>query len=346
MTDPLKRQLEILALITAILFVLATPVAFTVYSLERSVFDANLYIQAMDEENIYQQLPLSMAQTFVQASQRPGSGNLLSIFRNLSVEQWQGLIVQILPPHVLRVLMVDSVTQVMGFLNGERSDAIVSLAILKTHLQSPEGSNAINLLLEAQPDCTVEQLTSMALNPQTFALCNPPDTFLLFDLRPIIAAQVSNLVTLIPEQVTLIPEGSSRPAYLDYVNDFRVFMRLSPMLPILCLLIIAILVVRTWRGWLSWWGYPLLIAGFLSLFISVISAPLSSLIFQVLFVPALPAFIPADMLEMFRGLMTTIVRHALQPALLFAGGMILVGLVMVALGFFLRKRIERTPLYS
>lgn len=345
MADPLKRLLEILALIFALLFVISTPLAFTLYSLERSVFDANLYIQAMDEENVYQQLPVLTAQTLALAAQQPNPNVLLSVFRNLSVEQWQGLIVQILPPPVLRVLTVDAVTQVIAYLNGEQAEAVLSLSILKTHMQSPEGINAINLLLDAQPDCTVEQLTAMALNQQALTLCDPPDTFLLFDLRPILAAQINTLLSLIPEQVTLIPAGLARPQYLNYLRDLRVLMRLSPLFPLLCLAVIAVLVVRSLRGWLNWWGYPLLLAGILSLFLTVISAPLASLIFQLLFLPALPAFFPADMTEMFRSLTAAIVRNALEPALLFAGAIMLAGLVMVMLGFLLRGRIQRTPMY-
>jgi hypothetical protein len=344
MTDPLKRLLETLALITAFVFVISTPVAFTLYSLEQSVFDADLYIQALDEENVYQQLPALTAQTLAVAAQRPDNPGILSIFRNLSAEEWQTLIVQLLPPDVLRVLTADAVTQIMAYLNGERADAVLSLAILKAHMQSPEGINAVNGMFEAQPECTVEQLTAMALNQQALTLCDPPDTFLFFDLRPIIAAQINGLMSLIPEQVTIISAGSFRPGYLQNLNDLRILMRLSPLLPILCLLIIVVLVVRSWRGWLNWWGFPLLFAGFISLFLSVISAPLSSLTFQVLFAPALPPVFPADLLEMFKGLTAAIVRNALQPVLLVAGAILLVGLAMVGLGFLLRGMAQKAPL--
>jgi hypothetical protein len=50
------------------------------------------------------------------------------------------------------------------------------------------------------------------------------------------------------------------------------------------------------------------------------------------------------MLEMFKGLTAAIVRHALRPALLLAGSMIVIGLVMVALGYLFRKRVYRAPL--
>src|SRR3990172_2852488 len=116
MIDPLKRLLEILATIVAILFIASTPVAFTLYSLEQNVFDANLYIRAMDEQNVYGQLPALTAQTLAVAAQRPDSTGILSIFRNLSAEQWQALIAQLLPPDVLRPLTVDAITQIMAYL--------------------------------------------------------------------------------------------------------------------------------------------------------------------------------------------------------------------------------------
>lgn len=346
MRDPLKRVLEILAAITAILFVISTPVAFTLYSLERNVFEAELYIRAMEEEKVYQQLPILAAQTLATTAQRPGNTGILSIFRNLSGEEWQTMIVQLLPPDILRGLAMDMVTQVMAYLNGERVDAVLSLASLKVHMQSTEGISAIVGMLEAQPDCTVEQLTAMALNQQAVTLCNPPDTFLFLDLRPIVTAQISGLMALMPEQVTIISAGSTRPQYLQNLIDLRIMMRLSPLFPILCLLIILVLVVRSLQGWLNWWGYPLLFAGLISLFLSVISAPLSTLTFQLFFAPALPAVFPADFLEMFRGLTAAIVRNALQPVLLVAGIMLLVGSVMLALAFLLRGRFKNGPLYN
>lgn len=344
MVDPWKRRFEILAILTAILFILSTPVAFTLYSLERTVFDPNLYIQAMDEENVYEQLPLLLAQTLAQSAQRPDNRSILSVFRNFSIEQWQTLLVQLLPPDMLRVVTIDGVTQVVSYLNGERPDAVLSLAILKTHMKSPDGINAFHAILEAQPDCTIEQLTAMALGQQALVLCNPPETFLTFDLGPFIDAQIQRLIGLVPDQVTIIPAGSSRPAYLNYVMDLRVFMRLSPLLPILCLFIIAFLAVRRLRDWLNWWGIPLLFAGLVTFLIAALSGPLAALIFQVFFAPALPTGVPADVVELFRDLTTAIIRDALQPALLVAGIMLLAGLAMVAIGFFLRRRALREPL--
>lgn len=345
MSNPVKRLLEILAIITAILFVVSTPVAFTLYSLERNIFKADLYIRAMDEENVYQQLPVLTAQTLAATTQGSDNAGIFSIFKNLSMEEWQSLVIHLLPPDVLSSLTEDAVTQTIAYLNGERADVVLSLDRLRAHMQSPEGINAVYALLESQPDCTVEQLTAMALNKQTLTLCNPPDTFLLLDLRSIIAKQINKLITLIPEQMTIISADSSRPRYLQNLTDLRVLMRLSPLIPILCLLVILVLIVRSLPGWLNWWGYPLLFAGLLTFFVGAMSAPLSYLTFQILFAPALPDVFPADLLEMFKSLTAAIVRDAIRPVWLVAGIMLLVGLVMVGYGFLLKGRIQRAPTY-
>jgi len=343
MVDPMRRTMEVIALLVAMIFIVSMPVALTLSSLERSVFDAQLYIQAMDQENVYQQMPVLIAETLAATAQRPDGAGILSVFRNLTVQEWLNLVIQLLPPDVLRLLSVDSTTQIMAYLNGKRPDVVISLVAVKANISSPEGIDAINGLLDTQPDCTLEQLAAMALNPGSLTLCNPPDSILFLDLRPIIAAQINGLVSLVPEQVTLIPAGAPRPVYLDNLTDVRVLMRLSILLPILSLGILTVLVVRTLRSWLSWWGYPLLLAGILSLIVSLFSAPLSSLTFQLLFAPALPAFFPAEVFEMFKGLTAAIVRNALQPVLLVAGGTLLVGLVMVLIGIFLGRRSPTVP---
>jgi hypothetical protein len=115
-------------------------------------------------------------------------------------------------------------------------------------------------------------------------------------------------------------------------------MRLSPLLPILCLLAITALAVRSLRGWLNWWGYPLLLAGFISMSLSALSRSLASGIFQLFIAPALPAVLSPDMVDVFKDLTAAIVHDALQPTLLMAGIMALIGLIMVAVAFLLRKR--------
>lgn len=335
-----------LAGILAVLFVVSTAVAFALFSVERSAFDADLYIRALDEENVYGRLPELTARALAIAAQRPERNDMFTLFRNLSDEEWRVFVTELFPPDVLRILAEDAVTQIMAYLAGEGEQVVLSLTGLKAHLQSPRGIDAVYGMLKAQPDCSLEQLTAMALNQQALTLCNPPETFLFLDLRPIIEAEIGAAMSLIPEQVTVISADESRVQELRDLRALRLFMRLSPLLPMFFLLAITALAVRSLNDWLAWWGYPLLAAGLISLSLGAMSGLLAAGTFQFFIAPVLPGALPPEIVGVFRDLTAAIVRTALRPGLLVAGIMALIGLVMVALTFLLRKRLRKVPTYG
>jgi hypothetical protein len=335
-----KTLISVLAILFAVLFVGSMAVAFALYDMEQNVFDADLYIRALDEENVYQRLPELTAQALSMASQRPERNGMLSLFRNLSDQEWQTLVTELFSPEVLRNMAADTITQIMAYLNGQSNQVVLSLTNLKAYLQSPEGINAVYGMLKAQPDCTAEQLTAMALNQQALTLCNPPETFMFVDLRPIIETGIKNTIALIPEQVILVSPNGNRAQTLRDLQALRLFMRLSPLVPLLCLPAVTALIVRSLHSWLTWWGYPLLAAGLVSMSLSLMSGLMTSLLFRFFIVPALPEALPPDIVSVFQDLTATIVRDAVRPILLAAGIMALIGLIMVALTFLLRKRLQ------
>jgi hypothetical protein len=342
MQNSSKTLIGVLAGFFAVLFVGSTVVAFALYNMEQSVFNADLYIRALDEENVYQRLPELTAQALSMAAQRPERSGMLSLFGNLSDQEWQTLVTELFPPDVLRNMAADTITQIMAYLNGQSNQVILPLTNLKNYLQSPEGVDAVYGMLKVQPDCTTEQLTAMALNQQALTLCNPPETFMFVNLRPIIETGIKNTIALIPEQVILVSTNGNRTQTLRDLQALRLFMSLSPIVPLLCLLAITALAVRSLHSWLTWWGYPFLAAGLASMFLSMMSGPVTSLMFRFFIVPALPEALPPDIISVFRDLTVTIVRNAVQPVLLMAGIMALIGLIMVALTFLLRERLQRT----
>ena len=149
MENFLKTLAGFLAGIFAILFVATTALAFALYNVEQSAFDAELYIQALQEENVYQRLPDLTAQALAVAAQQPGRSDMLSLLSGLSEDEWGTFVVGLLPPDVLKSLAEDGVTQVMAYVNGESDDAVLSLVGLKAHLGSPQGIDAIYGILES-----------------------------------------------------------------------------------------------------------------------------------------------------------------------------------------------------
>jgi hypothetical protein len=346
MEDTWKILIGTLAGIFAVLFVITTPLAFALYSVEQSVFNAEFYTQALEEENIYQRLPELIADALGTTAGNDDSSNPLTLLSNLSGEEWQQYMIALLPPDELKILSEDTIVQLVAYLNGESDQVVFSLASLKAYLGSQEGVDAIYGMLKTQPDCTVEQLTAMAMGQQDLVLCNPPETFLLFDLRPIYEQEIKALVSVIPDQMTVITAGADRAQEIQNVRSLRTLMRLSPLLPIFCLLLITVFAVRSLAGWLNWWGYPLLLAGLVSMSLTALSVSLAELGFQIFVVPVLSNRLPADFLSVFKDLFAAIVHNALQPTLLIAGILALVGLIMVALTFLFGKRLRRSQTYQ
>ena len=337
----MKRFSNALAVFFAILFVVTTALTFVLYNLEQSLFDTELYVQAFEKENIYQRLPNLIAQALSVAAQDADSSNPLALLRSLSEEEWEIFMVELLPPVQLKTLAEDAVGQLMGYLNGENDQVVLSLTSLKTHMSSPQGINAIYGLLKAQPDCTLEQLTTMALGQQKMMLCNPPETFLFLDLRPIIESQIQAAVLFIPEQATLISAESSRAQKLQDLKDMRTLMRLSPILPILCLLMITVLEVRSLGDWLNWWGYPFWLSGLFSVALIILSGPLAAWMFRIFVAPVFPESLPLDILDMFESVISRIAYEAVLPMAKIASLLILIGLIMVAIAFLLRKKLNK-----
>jgi len=341
----METFLKTVAVFFAILFIGSTALALALYNVERSAFEAEFYIHALEEENVYQRLPDLTARSLAFAAQRSQGGSVLSLFRNLSEEQWRVFVANLFPPDVLRVVAEDVIRQFMGYINGERDSVILSLVGLKTHLGSQAGIDAIYGMLDSQPDCTVEQLTAMATGQADIVLCNPPETILFIDVRPIYEAQIRAAVSVLPDQVVLVSPGSDRTQQLRDLRFVRMIVRLSPILPMLCLLMVALFAVRSFEDWLNWWGYPFLIAGLVSLFISALSGFIAAGTFQFFIAPVIPDIVPREIVNVFRDLTATIVRNAVAPTLIVAGIMAFLGFIMVVLAFLLRGKLRRNPQY-
>lgn len=330
-----------LAGIFTILFVATAALAFVGYSLEQSLFDPELYIQAFEKEDLYQRLPELTAQALNAAAQEADPGNPLALFRNLSEGEWEVFMAELFPPAELENLAEDAVRQIVAYINNDRDEVVLSLMGLKAHMGSPQGIDAMYGILKAQPDCTVEQLTTMALGQQEMVLCNPPETFLFLDLRPIIDSQIRAAVMFIPEKMTLISADASKTKELQDLITLRTLIRLSPLLPMFCLLMITILAVRSLGSWLNWWGYPLLFAGIFSILLSAVSGPIAVWLFQNFVARVFPESLPLNVLGMFKGVVATIAYGAVGPAVKAAGIIAIVGLIMVVSAQLFRKKLAK-----
>jgi hypothetical protein len=317
---------------------MAVPVLF-LFNIERQAFSSSTYKQAFENQRLYERLPSLLAATVATSvSQTP---NMVPFLRELTVEEWQLTISTLLPPEELRAMTDQTLDSTFDYLNFRSNTVIISLLPVKAQLAGAGGVSIVRQFLAAQPACTVEQLTQMALGLMSgnIILCNPPEEAIGL-LEPFIQSQLQAVNASFPNEIALIPATESGTP-----NDPRLRLQLvrsgiqfAPFFVSLLLLLIAVLAVRSVRELLVWWGWPLLIAGLAAGLIALVGSPLAGWILQLLIETQMTGILPPVLAASIGETASAVASQMLLPVILQGFGMAVVGLGMVFLSFFFPKR--------
>lgn len=268
------------AILFSIAFVLSAVMSLLLTSIDRRLFNASLYKNALVQQQVYDRLPGVLAEQLVMTMKSNNTGNNVNppgggtpaFLQNLTVDNWKSILANLAPPDLLRSEAEGAIDQVFAYLNGQQETVKLDLTPLKSRLVGSAGQDAIFSLIRAQPACTLQQIAQFmasALGGQGFGICRPPDS-MLKEAAPLIQAALQQLVSQIPNEVVLLSSNStqgstggssSTNSLVTSVRNARLLMRLSPDLPLGFLLLISLLAVRTPKNWLRWWGIPLCVAG-------------------------------------------------------------------------------------
>ena len=250
--EPLKKALGIIFLI---LFVSTAVPALIFFNFDRAAFNAETYQKAFANADFYNKLPADMAKAMI--SWATGDSKFPTVMRGMSQEALEGYFRSILPQDILKSMGDETLTSTFDYINMQTDSVQIPLVPLKARLVSDSGVQAVYMLLNTLPDCTLEQIVQITFNLLNLAdiqFCNPPAELALM-LTPIIQAQMQAVSQVIPDQLTLI----SAPAQNDpreQLQKARMAMRFSPILPLVFLLFTTFFAVNSLKSWLNWWGIP------------------------------------------------------------------------------------------
>lgn len=345
--DKAVRGIKVsLAVVLSITFILTSLLAMIVYNLERSMSDADLYLGVLEDLRLYDRLPIIATEALVETSQ--SKYGFIAILKDLPQDERDTVLHRIFPDYLLKSITDDTIVQIFGYLNGGNKDINLSLTELKNYLLSPSGVDAIYQYISAQPDCTLEQLTSMVTGGSGFILCKPPEQFLGFELRPIYEAQIRATVRLMPEEISLVKPGQETNKIIRVLNRLRVVSRLIPIIPLLALFIVTVLIVRSFNDWLIWWGFPLVLTSIPGIFISLGSGPIIDYYFQNHIAPEMLKDLPISLTRVIQEMAGAITTQALEPMLIqaillgCAGGVMLVIRLTI---YFIKREKSLTAEY-
>jgi hypothetical protein len=231
----------------------------------------------------------------------PEGGGAPEFMKNLSASDWEIILHNLIPPEDMQEMAEQTLDSLFTYLNAEAESAAIPLTTLKTRLAGPEGLKVVETLIKAQPPCTLEQIASMAATITTsgeLIFCNPGSE-MITTLQPIFQEQLAQVSTGIPDEAILIEpspltEGDPRQG----MRTARTVMRLSLLIPLVLLLVITLFAVRDWASWLRWWGIPLLVAGLISLVVSLVLTSLFGFFITRYAIPEVPSHVPLEFAQM------------------------------------------------
>lgn len=300
----------ILAGIFVVLFILSTVAVVFSYFPTRQILNPDFYKQTLADEQIYQNLPRVIAQQLASSITQDGEGSSLTDnpsinFLILEQEEWESILIDLIDPNWLQLQTESIIDQFFDILlispDPVNTPIVISLKEVKSRLAGPEGTQAFQHILEAQPPCSVNQLLGLlqlGLGLPTSIdtlLCRPPD-YIISELTSVAESFLSSAVDQVPDQVTislpealidnstsgspLDPNQAAIPETIQTLRRTNKAILWGPILPLVFLSLVTILAVRSLNDFLLWWGGSLLAAGLISLILSLSLFPATNWAFS------------------------------------------------------------------
>ena len=322
----------------------------------------------MADVNIYQRLPDAIAnQLAVNLTPAAGDSDSGISLVVLNDQEWEAILIDLIDPDWLQSQtegVIDQVFELLLVSNDPLNTPIeFSVSEIKESIAGPEGVQAINQIIEAQPPCSLDQLVGLVQvglgmeNTIGSILCRPPD-FILAEINPLVESFLMATMDQIPEtiefhiplsqlenqspEISQVEDQGYIPESLQRLRQVNTLRSWSPLLPIISLLLMTLVAVRSLRDFMAWWGGTLFTAGSISLIFSAILVPA--------FTWAIETYLPMDLINSynmpeilvnigFTDLYFELVNQLQMSIIIPAGIMTAIGFALL-LGLLLLSRIS------
>lgn len=330
---------KVLAWGYAVLLIISGATALFLFNIEQRAFSAESYKQAFEKQGLYVRMPSILAEALHDSIIR--DENSTPYLEALTVSDWEVSIANLLPPDELKAISDAALDSVFAYLNNETDSASISLVLLKRQISGPQGVELVTEILNAQPDCSLEQLMQMGLGflSGELTLCNPPEEMMGL-VTPVIETQLQLMTSSIPDEIKLISSEKNNPADdpRTHLTTLRTFMKWTAVFPLIFLFGVTMFAVRSLQDWLKWWGYSFLITGAISLFFALVGSPILGLAVQAAIQRQEAGFLPPVLVPVLGETVSSVARQTLLPVIIQGAVIGAIGLGMVVAELFTRER--------
>ena len=288
-----------------------------------------------------------------------GEGGPPSYFQALSEDDWQTLLMELLPEDWLENQVDDLIHNLIESIRTGSEDIPVGISLqeLKEHLTGESGVEAITGVMKAQPECTQDDLLEITRilegseeSGKDFLSCSPGEEF-LDNYAPQIEVMLKRSLEDIPEEIDLAKGLQGKEISIDalnielpltvIINFGRWMILVSPLFNLLLLLVIAFLAVHSFKALGPWWGYPTAIAGLLATALASLVGPAANfLIDKFGFDSPMPG-LHEDLIDAASGLALELIHVIFTQARNYALIVTGVGLTIIIVASVLKGRAPK-----
>ena len=341
---------QFLGVLVAIGLVLTAVLALLLVNLVNTITDRELVKEAVDFERVLQEVGPEL---IVNRFQVPAEVEAF-IPENADVAAVQAAMSDLIPPDWLNQQAEGAVDNVYDFLEtGQMNEArttAVDLRPVLQRLRSEPGRHLIETTLTSLPPCADPQ-PILDVNDLNIPNCRPtqlPVEQVTDAVHTAVVQALDANAALIEEnaiiRVPLLTPDNFTPQQWQDLQRLQRLYRLAQdwawllwLPPLFCLLLLGLLMVRSLGNLGHWWGWPLLLAGAVTLFVAALLPAL--VLAQVrLSLPQTLGTLQPGVTQVVQDLATHVVAVWLDQVYLQAGLTLGVGIVLVGIGFLFHGR--------
>lgn len=300
----MKGCARILAAICLVLFIVSAVIALLLVNIRFHLLSPETYSQAFSDAGVYEKLPgLAADQLLYGMAFNPcladpsqcegegteagtpgvGEGGPPGYFSNLPEDVWGSILSDLIDPSWLEAQTESVMEQVFSILTeGSTQESIVlSLVEIKDRVRGEGGYRAVLNAIQAQPDCTLEQMleiteafASQGLSDSVL-ICRPSEDVMAL-VEPYVRSGLAEVVETLPASVEIDIPAELRVANSGAATALsiaRAAFQFAPWIALFWLLAVTVFAVRDVRSWLGWWGSGLFMTGLVTGIMGAVIGP-------------------------------------------------------------------------
>ena len=278
---------KVIGLVLLAVFVIMLPVTLWMFNFQRVAFNPAVYQRVLDNPRVYSEvlptlLPVMVKDVENEPGAPPEAQRIAEMLAGLDEEGWRRITDLLAPIPWMQKQIQNNIDAAFYWLENPQivPDVGLDMTNIKGRVQSEEGREVVQIIVNSWPPCDVEQQAQMQRSldagPESdipLPFCKPEGRL----LAPL-TEDISDLVVFITDEFPdKVPEGkqpgdpltsAEQTQYLNWKFMIRVVRRVAFLIfliPAIVLVLIEVFAVRSFKSLWLWYGWSFFLGGLASL---------------------------------------------------------------------------------